>query len=494
MVTVGGLLSAAIGGAAIGSEQFVVVLFILGGMLMLLAPHLSLTQWCTLLLISTVASRGLVVVFQLPSLVNFLHYPITCAFAIVAATRPRNERIPASRRISRWLFGLSVLALISLVANGAHPLRAGLFLTITGEPLLVLRAMARWGSHGASRRQVGIVAFTLLAIQVPIGVWQCIAFGWTDPVQGTITNSLAGSHILGALFALGLLITTAATMAGRIRKAAGFLAGCTALGMMIAAGANQVLLAVAVALLATPTLVRLNLETRNSADRIRGIVGAVLLASVFAATGLALVRHFNPSDIIGRATRLTTPDELPETRLIVTRADDSILQLLVGSGPGTTASRASLLLTPAMLKETSPLAALHLPPTAEALAIASEVRVVGGGSAEAFASGTLGVVGDVGLLGLTGLALVFLGIWKEVARPPSWHSRAVRACLVMTTVMLFVDNWLEYPEYSLPLAILIGFALPGPQTRSHEEVPPVATTRIALQPHGAYTSLKSLHD
>jgi hypothetical protein len=29
----------------------------------------------------------------------------------------------------------------------------------------------------------------------------------------------------------------------------------------------------------------------------------------------------------------------------------------------------------------------------------------------------------------------------------------------MVAALSFVDNWLEYPEFAIPLAILIGFAL-----------------------------------
>ena len=46
----------------------------------------------------------------------------------------------------------------------------------------------------------------------------------------------------------------------------------------------------------------------------------------------------------------------------------------------------------------------------------------------------------------------------------------------MTGILIFIDGWLEFPEYALPLAFLLGFALsrtehgPAPEAASPEEV------------------------
>jgi hypothetical protein len=46
----------------------------------------------------------------------------------------------------------------------------------------------------------------------------------------------------------------------------------------------------------------------------------------------------------------------------------------------------------------------------------------------------------------------------------------------MTSIVIFIDGWLEFPEYALPLAFLLGFALsrtehgPGPEAASPAEV------------------------
>jgi hypothetical protein len=105
------------------------------------------------------------------------------------------------------------------------------------------------------------------------------------------------------------------------------------------------------------------------------------------------------------------------------------------------------------------LARLNLPPTNEALMIASTVRAKYGGSAEAVASGALGLLGDLGLLGFSGFVVFVVTVWRRSAAVEPWMATAARASLVMTVILMFVDNWLEYPGYSLPLVLVLGLTL-----------------------------------
>jgi hypothetical protein len=352
-----------------------------------------------------------------------------------------------------------MLVTISMIANGSHPLRALLFLIIVGEPLLVVWAIIRWGKDLDFGRVVGSAASILLAIQVPVGIWQGLTVGWEDPVHGTMTGNGAGSHILGGILALGLLVVVAAVIAGRLPRAIGLLGSGVMLGMILAVGANQVVIASAVALLMTPLVA----WPRGDSDEpqfnrwlIR--IGASIFSLLLAISGLLLV-ELHSSNILNRAQRLDRPGQLPEESMIEERTRHRPLQLLIGSGPGTTASRAALLLTPSMLKESSPLAALHLPPTPEAVTLVSQARTSQGGSAESVTSGTLGILGDLGLLGLGAQALLLIWLWRHVGALGSWLTPAARASLMTTAILLFVDNWLEYPEYSVLLAILLSYSL-----------------------------------
>jgi hypothetical protein len=69
------------------------------------------------------------------------------------------------------------------------------------------------------------------------------------------------------------------------------------------------------------------------------------------------------------------------------------------------------------------------------------------------------VMGDLGLVGVAALAMLFVAIWKRSGRSRSWLAPAGRTALVMVAALSLVDNWLEYPEFAIPFAILIGFVM-----------------------------------
>ena len=172
-------------------------------------------------------------------------------FGLAAVDRPWRA---ASRGPGRWLAGFVLLVLLSALAHPSNPLRALLFLLIAGEPLLVIWAISQWGTDREASRTVGLVALLLAAIQVPIAVYQGTTLGWTDPVQGTLTGHGAGHHVLGALFALGLLAVVAAILARRLNPVAGGLMANLCLGMMLATGSMAVLVVASIAAIMEPLL------------------------------------------------------------------------------------------------------------------------------------------------------------------------------------------------------------------------------------------------
>ena len=116
-------------------------------------------------------------------------------------------------------------------------------------------AIARWGVDDETVRTVGIVAVLLAAIQIPIGVYQGLVYGWSDPVQGTFVGHGAGHHVLGGLFALALFVVIAAVLARRInpsRRSGAGVAVC--FGMMLATGSMSVLVIASFAAVLEPLI------------------------------------------------------------------------------------------------------------------------------------------------------------------------------------------------------------------------------------------------
>jgi hypothetical protein len=465
LVLVGTALVAVATGYFLGSDNLMIALLATGaalGLTVLLTDPITLTGWCVILLVTMVVARGPVALLGLPQseILNFIHYPVVFGMAWAASTRP----MPPGRTSApgKWMLGLLILTTLSMVGNGSHPLRAVLFLIIIGEPLLIIWSITRWGVDAETRRRLAPWLITVIAVQIPLGLYQGLTIGWTDPVQGTLVDHGAGAHILGALFACVLCIVAAGVFSGRIPTLMGACAAAACMGMIAATGAMAVMITAGAALLIGVIIGVWEGGIRNDNPRFR--LGALVTALVLAVSAAWLANALVPG-IFERTQKLTQPEENPEVELVIERSRTDVTQTLLGSGPGTYASRASLLLTDTEFEEGSPLAFVGLGPTEEGLRIAREdkaIREVQGGSADLHASSGLGIVGDLGLVGLAALFVLFWSIWRETRLRRDWLGGAVRAMIIMMVPLIFLDNWLEYPEFSGPFAILVGFALAGP--------------------------------
>lgn len=439
-------------GALVALQQHEIALALVGLVLgITLVQRLSLANWCGLLLISTVAVRAPVIWLDLPSAFNFLHYPLAAGFAIAASMRPPGAG--SARAPRRWLFWMLVVVAASTLVNGTHPLRAVLFVTIIGEPMLVVWAVARWG-YGVEAGKIVVTSALLLLLQLPIALYQGLTIGVSDYIEGTLLGQGASQHILGALNALGMFLLIAGMIAGRVRVAIGILGCLVAMIMIIAPQAIQVAFAIAMALVVVAVIgIPGKRSTRSSL-----LSGARVMALLLAILAPVAAQAFVPG-VVDRALRLASPDRMPEVELANERARSDPVKLFIGSGPGTTASRAALLLTPRLMKKDSPLAALDLAPTEAALDAVRTIPYPRGGSAESLPSSTYGILGDLGLIGAAGLIFVFGAMWRRIRATATWLAPAGMAALVMTFVLNFIDNWIEYPEYAVPLALLLGFSM-----------------------------------
>jgi hypothetical protein len=341
---------------------------------------------------------------------------------------------------------------LSAIAHPNNPLRAALFILIAGEPLIVIWAITRWGPDNVALRRISAFAVLIALIQLPIGAHQGLTYGWTDPVQGTLVGHGAAAHVLGGLFALGLFVVLAAILSERIGVALGSIAATACLAMIIATGSMAVLI-LGVASAAVGALFG---GYSRREQRMSRRVGTVVVGAVLGVSALAFVAAWVPG-IYDRAEGLATQGQSLEAGIVRERAAHDPLSLLVGSGPGTSASRASLLLTGP--KEGTPLEFLRLEPTEIGVEIAAAIFASNeafGGTAESIASGFLAIVGDLGIVGLVAFSVLMIAIWRCAGRSRSWLVPAARSAILMSASLSFVDNWLEYPEFAIPLAILLG--------------------------------------
>lgn len=417
---------------------------------------LPLRLWCILVVGSALVGRALQNLLGLPPSVGFLHYPIVFALWSFVAIAQSGTHKRSSRTLQMSGLGALLICLMSAVVNQTHPLRVIFFLTILAEPLLVIYAICSWRKPGKETRVFLKGWATLMALQIPFALWQGFTFGWWDPVVGTMIGFIAGAHVLGGVFALSAFIALDASFRRALRPAKATLIVTVAVLLITATGALQVAIAM---LIAIPVAVLASGHPRLRTTKLRGTSRARLaFVAAVLAIGAPIAAEAVAPGITERARELASPTSWPEVQLVAQRATADPVAALIGSGPGTTGSRASLLLTPALRKEESPVASINLPPTEGGLEIAQSTRNNLGGSAESFASSSLGIVGDIGLLGVGIVALILARLW-QLCSPGAELSMAARFGLLMTAVLMFVDNWLEYPEYSLPLAVVVGLAI-----------------------------------
>jgi hypothetical protein len=459
---------AIIAGKAIADGQIQPAILAVGGLAGLaIFRYLRLPAWCSLLLVTAVAARGPRDLLGLPEIVDFLHYPVVVLFALAAADRPSRA---ASRAPGRWLITFFLVVLLSAVAHPDVPTRAALFLLIAGEPLVIVWAIARWGADPRTVRTVGVVAVLLAAIQIPIGVYQGLSYGWSDPVQGTLQGHGAGAHVLGGLFAMALFVVIAAVLGRRLNLILGGAYVALCLGMMLATGSMAVLVIATVAAILEPlTAPRGEHRGMNPHRKLAVAFVAIVIGASALVVVAALFRDF-----YGRVATLATSTEVPGGDIVWERATSDASALLFGSGPGTGASRASILLVDA--KPGSPLEFLGLKPTDLGVELRfATISEAYGGSAESAASSALGVFGDLGLVGLAALGLLIIVMWRRAGRSTNWLAPAGRAALLMVAALSLLDNWLEYPEFAIPFAILMGFVLSDAREWNEDET--LARTR-----------------
>jgi hypothetical protein len=450
---------AALVGLAVALGNQVILSVLVAALMLPAALLVRPSVWAIAIVAIAVAGRAVVVLLGLPPLLAFAHYPASFAFLAAATVHQAQAGRPVFVPALRWLGTLCVLAVLGFVIAPTEPARTLVFLAIFGEPLAIIAALQMSPHSDGDARRVVVTLGPLVALQIPIGLWQGLTKGWGDPVVGTFLGHGAGAHVLGALFALTAFIALAAAKARKIPWLLASAVTVVAFGMMAAADAKQVTFAAATALAVGGVLDRQAGSTKRRGWR----VGAV----VVAIGALVAMGRFAPGTN-QRAVGLLKPKQLQLVDEAQHRMRSGTLTFVFGSGPGAGASRASILLTSQEMKDSSPLSLLGLGPTPAAIDYVSRTLAPTlGGSAEAFTSSAMSLLVDLGIVGVAAWLVLFFVVWRRLGRSPSWLAGAARLAVVMTGLLASISVWLEYPEFTVPLAVLIGLALPAASTGRH---------------------------
>lgn len=391
----------------------------------------------SILLIATF-SRPLSIAWGVP-LLNFLHFPLAVAAFAICVVSGRSQRSLSMAPLAWFTLATS----ISYLSRGTLWFNAILFLLLFVEPFLVAFAIL---NGRLSRDQLfALIAVALFCclVQVPACFIQRIAIAGPshDLIVGTFLGQRSGSHVAGALAALGglAILGALAQSTSRTSRRIGVSTVALLLSVPVMSDSKVVLCA---SLL--PALYVLRTCWGRAPGELFGIVCAIALVafSIPSATGLIVQSIW---------TKIRGPIEVWDL------AGFGAGAVLLGAGPGEGISRVALFGVPGYAKPGSPAQELQIGRGAVSARLGDLPAAMKSSILNPYSSwGSL--AGDVGLLGVSAYGSLLLSLF---ARKRKHHLKAVsNALLIFVAQLSLFQLWFEEPAMTLVLFTLVA-ALSG---------------------------------
>jgi hypothetical protein len=299
----------------------------------------------------------------------------------------------------------------------------------------------------------------LVAVQIPLAIWQLHRYGLSNPdqVQGTLSFARAhGAHLVAA--ALGVACVWLLASRRRSLTLGVLAAAVLLLGEMIVADAKQVLLILPVGVVVAAW----------RSGRLSMAVNGTLIAAALVL--LVVIDPYSQDAVYRLQQARHGHNGKVETAKVVWRHLESDPRSIVfGKGPAETVSRAAFI---TIDSQEESFRGINLKPATIALEAQTDARSVSGGgtSFNSGVSSMLGVFGDLGLFGAFAYGGLFLSVLFAVWRKRSSMAVAATTGWVMLAVLGLIYDWWEQPPFTLFLAILTGLALTAPSS-PREEMP-----------------------
>jgi hypothetical protein len=420
------------------------------GLAALCAPT---SYWVLATLLSSFTFQGLTTVGVLPSLGTVL--PIAVAWGTLLVALLRSQGVASrARPYLRWLVLLFVVALVSAAFNHVELLRPFFSIGLLGVPYALLIAVLVDPPTRRERALLLKVMMGLIALQVPIALWQFATHGGGDPVQGTFVSRGGGAHTLGAVSLIGAVWL----LAGRVTLRRIVLSASLVVLPFIA-DAKQILFALPIAVLMTaPQGLRAGYVFRVGLAA--GLLAILLFVLPVGKVALGYVHHDASQNKDPKA-------QVAEWLWRDVRSDP--VSLTFGKGPAETVSLAAYYTTPGFLSATSPFHALGLAPAE--LAIEANylsfptVNTQERSSFESPVSSALGVFGDLGLTGLLTYGGLLVTLLLALSRVRSREGVAAMTAVALFAVLGLIYGWWEAPGLPAIVGAFAALALTGSVTR-----------------------------
>jgi hypothetical protein len=431
--------------------------------LLLLAP----AHWWVIAALGTATLSRLLVAWGLaPSLLNFCHFPLVVGAAAIAIIKPSPTAHRTANALGFGVLGLLLLCLLSWLVGGGEPARPFFAWLVLCEPFLLVYAILRCPPPPQAAARMWGMIMGLAAIQFVLGLYQSVAIGTGDTVQGTFIGQGAGAHIAGAICLTGVMIAVARSPHETTRL--GRLAWLAAAGLLflipILGDANQATAAF------LPAIGIIFLSSRGLKVSQLILPGVGILAVVYAGfLFYPPLQRLADKDILSRGIRGKTE----AVAWVAGAMSHSAAGWIVGLGPGNTVSRVALLSVGATVKGDSPIRLLGLkmaPITGDLLLKTKNNWMYASSSAWSGISSWLGLLGDLGIAGVALYLWIAFRLWSASGGDGGWQAGVARGTLLMVGLLGGLFSWLEEPGYTLVAATVVGLAL-------------IATNRAATSPN-----------
>jgi len=399
-------------------------------------------------------------VFLLPRALDFLNLPVTALAFLVVLLRPKGApRSPNAVPLSVVFVPLVAFG-VSTVLSQSSPFRLGASALLYLQPLLAVAAFTRVPLSTRQRRTAMIAFTAVVAVQLPVALFQAAQSPIADSVQGTLVGTGAGHHVLGSVALVGFV-----AIAAFWRWSPPTVAALSLGGLLIAllSDSKVPLFVIPAVMLA---LVLFRPPKGASRDVLRGrrrvLGGSVLM---IGAVWFAVSSAGFGGDIGVKIANTADPSR-GKQRVAITLAQDlreSAESAFFGFGPAETVSRMAQLTTPSGKQDGSPVDVLGLAPAArfDEYTRATRISAGQGSSLTSATSSTLGLLGDFGIVGLLAYGWAWLLIARRVWGTGTRFGYAVMTAWVAMPLLGLAYDWLEQPPYTLAAALLAGVALTG---------------------------------
>jgi len=446
-------MAAAVLGAAVAASPAVgvILLAFAAGAVLLWAPA---TYWALAAVIAAVAGRAFVYLGA-PGAVAYLDIPLAwgaLAAALIGNSTGREALPPMGRRLLFWLAWFVAAVLVSGLFASSAIQRILFFIALWGEPWAIIVALLIAQPTHPERRVLTRGLVGLVLIQVPLAWYQGVHSGFGsggDKVQGTTVGSGAGADLVGALAIMGALWLASQ----RPLKPSRWFLVVLLTAIPVISGAKLVLLAVPATVLLASWGDRRYLFARVL------IVGVSIYGLFFYSPGGS---QYGKKEL----SNYQQSGKFVAARQIWSAMGGDLTKISVGLGPAMTFTHAAYLTVDPLVKAHSPVAPLHITPSAMAreslfTATAAEhtrnLRDVDSFHSEA--SSLIGLFGDLGALGVLAFAGLLGCVIKQLRRISTPMASAALYGLILITLLALAQDFWEESAVTVFLACMTGLGL-----------------------------------